>query len=108
MVFDRLAQFKYHAKCKKCKLFLEKIEFLGHTVSAAGIGVVQAKMDAIKQWLQPIYIKEVQAFLGSAYYYGHFVKGFAQIALLLTNLTYKLQDFAWFEAYEQAFKALKL
>ena len=40
MVFDRLAQFKYHVKHKKCELFSEKVEFLGHTVFAAGVGVV--------------------------------------------------------------------
>ena len=40
MVFDRLAQFKYHVKCKKCDLLSEKIEFLCHTASAAGIGIV--------------------------------------------------------------------
>ena len=37
MVFDRLAQFKYHVKCKKCELFSE---FLGQTILAAGVGVV--------------------------------------------------------------------
>ena len=40
MVFDKLAQFKYHVKCKKCELFSEKVEFLGDTVLAAGIGIV--------------------------------------------------------------------
>ena len=40
MVFVRLAQFKYHVKQKKCELFSEKVEFLGHTVSADGVGVV--------------------------------------------------------------------
>ena len=40
MVFDRLAQFKFHVKCQKCELFSKKIEFLGHTVLAAGVGVL--------------------------------------------------------------------
>ena len=40
MVFYRLAQFKYNVKCKKCKPFSKKVEFLGHTVSAANIVVV--------------------------------------------------------------------
>ena len=40
MVFNRLAKFKYHVKYKKCKLFSEKVEFLGQTVLAAGIGIV--------------------------------------------------------------------
>ena len=100
MVFDRLTQFKYHAKCKQCELFSEKVEFLGHTVLAAGVGVVSAKVDAIKKWPQPICIKDVQVFLGLANYYQRFVKGFAQIALPLTNLTHKSQDFVWSEAHE--------
>ena len=69
MVFDKLAQSKYHVKCKKCELFSEKVEFLGRTVSAAGVGIVQAQVDAIKQWPQPTCIKDVQAFLGLANYY---------------------------------------
>ena len=48
MIFDRLAKFKYHDKRNKCQLFSKKAEFLGHTASAAGIGVVQAKVDTIK------------------------------------------------------------
>ena len=40
MVFDRPAQFKYHIKCKKCELFSEKVEFLGYTILAAGVGIV--------------------------------------------------------------------
>ena len=107
MVFDRLAQFKYHIKRKKCELFSKKDEFLGQTVSAAGVGIVQVKVDAIKQWPQPICIKDIQAFLGLANYYRWFVKGFAQIALPLTNLTCKLQNFAWSEACEYSFRTLK-
>ena len=107
MVFDRLAQSKYHIKQKKCELFSEKVEFFGHNVSAAGVGVVQAKVDAIKQWPQPICIKDVQAFLGLVNYYRRFVKGFAQIALTLTNLTHKSQDFVWTETCEQSFRTLK-
>ena len=39
-VFDRLNKFKYYVKCKKCELFLKKIEFLDKIVLVAGIGVV--------------------------------------------------------------------
>ena len=59
MVFNKLAKFKYHVKCKKCKLFSKKVEFLGYTVSAAGVGIVSAKFDAIKQWPQPANIEDV-------------------------------------------------
>ena len=77
MVFDGLAHFKYHVKCMKCKLFSEKVEFLGHTILATGVGSIWAKFDTIKKWPQTICIKDVQVFLGLANYYQQFVKGFA-------------------------------
>ena len=40
MVFNKLAQYKYYVKHKKCKLFSTKVEFLGYTVLAAGVGIV--------------------------------------------------------------------
>ena len=40
MVFNRLAKFKYYVKYKKFKLFSKKVEFLGHTILAAGVGIV--------------------------------------------------------------------
>ena len=40
MVFDRLSQFKYHVKHNKCELFSKKVEFLGHIVLAASVGIV--------------------------------------------------------------------
>ena len=77
MVFGRLSQFNYHVKCKKCELFSDKVKFLGHTVLAAGFGVVKAKVDAIKHWPQTPYIMDVQASLGLVNCYRRFVKGFA-------------------------------
>ena len=49
MVFDKVSKSKYYAKLKKGELFWKEIEFFGHTVSDAGIGIVWAKADAIKQ-----------------------------------------------------------
>ena len=40
MISYRLSQFKYHVKRRKCELFSEKVEFLGHTVLAASVAVV--------------------------------------------------------------------
>ena len=51
--------------------------------------------------------KTYRTFLWFADYYQQFVKGFAQIAIPLTNLTCKSQDFAWSKACKQAFRTLK-
>ena len=77
MVCDRLAQFKYHVKHKKCEVFSEKVEFLGHTVLALlELVLFRTRLMLLSNGLQPICIKDIQAFLGLANYYQWFVKGF--------------------------------
>ena len=58
-VFEQLAKSQFHVKRSKCELFLPKIEFLGHQVSAAGVEVVQSKVDAIAKWPAPTSIRDV-------------------------------------------------
>ena len=52
-VFKHLNEKKWHVKQKKCALFLEEVEFLGHVVSSEGIKVTHDKIDAMKLWPQP-------------------------------------------------------
>ena len=106
-VFERLAQSQFHVKRSKCELFLPKIEFLGHQVSAAGVEVVQSKVDAIAKWPVPTCIRDVQAFLGLCNYYRRFIRSFAALALPLTDLTRKANEFQWTVACAEAFETLK-
>ena len=52
-VFECLNERKWHVKQKKCALFLEEVEFLGHIVSSEGIKVAHDKIDAVKLWPKP-------------------------------------------------------
>ena len=67
-------------KQKKCALFLEEVESLGHVVSSEGIKVTHDKVDAVKSWPKPETVRDVQTFLGLANFYRRFIKGFASIA----------------------------
>ena len=49
-VFSRLRKYKLYLKATKCNLFLEKVAFLGHIVTAEGISVDPSKVDTIMQW----------------------------------------------------------
>jgi hypothetical protein len=66
------------------------------------------KMKAILDWEPPKSVPTLRSFLGLAFYYYKFIKNFAEIAMLLTNLlkkssrTYELD-----EACNEAFKTLK-
>ena len=47
-VLDRLGEAGLKLKAKKCQLFQEEIPFLGHIVSAAGIGADPAKCQQVR------------------------------------------------------------
>lgn len=52
-VFALLAKNKLYLKETKCHLFLEKVNFLGHVVSAAGVAVESGKVQAVQDWPVP-------------------------------------------------------
>ena len=52
-VLDRLGEAGLKLKAKKCQLFQEEIPFLGHIVSAAGIGGDPAKCQQVRDWPVP-------------------------------------------------------
>ncbi|XP_073153207.1 uncharacterized protein [Henckelia pumila] len=84
-----------------------EIAFLGHIVSAKGIEVDPAKIEAIKNWVTPKNAIEIRSFLGLAGYYRRFIQDFSKIALPLTSLTRKSVKFEWSDQSEKSFLELK-
>ena len=85
-MFNRLKQFNLKIKPKKCQFFSTSVLFLGHVLSAKGISANPEKVDKVKTWPVPKTIKEVQSFLGLAYYYRCFISHFAKNAWCLHEL----------------------
>nr|GEZ70534.1 retrotransposon protein, putative, Ty3-gypsy subclass [Tanacetum cinerariifolium] len=81
--------------------------FLGHIVSAEGITMDPAKVEAITKWPRPTSVTELRSFLGLAGYYRSFVEGFSRLALPLTKLMRKGEKFFWNEEREKSFEELK-
>ena len=59
-VLDRLGEVGLKLEAKKCQLFQEEIPFLGHIVSAAGIGADSAKCQQVRDWPVPRDLHEVR------------------------------------------------
>ena len=57
--------------------------YLGHIVSGQSITPDPAKTAKVTSWPIPKCVTELQAFLGLANYYCHFVKGFADCIVML-------------------------
>jgi len=94
-------------KPSKCSLFKERISFLGHMVSAAGIDPQEEKIQSIQNWPVPKCVRDVRAFFGLASYYRKFVQNFASNAEPLSALTKKGVRFSWSPEAQQAFERLK-
>ena len=80
------------------------MSFLGHIVSAEGIIVDPAKIEAIMSWKLPRNVTEVRSFLGLVGYYRWFVKGFSVIASSLTKLLQKWVKFEWDDKCQSSFE----
>ena len=76
-------------------------------VSDKGVATEPDKIKAIKDWLAPRNLPELQSFLGLASYYRKFVKGFSKLASPLTDLLAKDKPYLWKEEQGQAFESLK-
>nr|GFC14237.1 retrotransposon protein, putative, Ty3-gypsy subclass [Tanacetum cinerariifolium] len=87
-----------YAKFSKCEFWLSSVAFLGHIVSAEGITMDPAKVEAITKWPRPTSVTEVRSFLGLA---G------SRLALPLTKLMRKGEKFVWNEEREKSFEELK-
>ena len=71
---------------KKCHFMVQEGIVLGHRISARGIEVDRAKIEAIEKLPPPSSVKGIISFLGHAGFYRRFIKDFSQIAKPLSNL----------------------
>ena len=66
IVLQTLREKQLFAKLSKCDFWLKKVFFVGHIVSAEGIKVYPAKIEAIVNWNPPRNVIEVRSFVGLA------------------------------------------
>ncbi|CAJ2641599.1 unnamed protein product [Trifolium pratense] len=106
LVFNCLLENKFFLKDSKCTFAQESISYLGHIVSAKGVGPDPEKIQAMSEWPIPTTIKQLRGFLGLTGFYQKFVKDYAIIASPLTDLLRK-DAFNWSASAQIAFDALK-
>jgi hypothetical protein len=63
-VMARLQQNGLVVNQEKCVFGQSRIEFLGHSISAAGISPLSHRVDALRRFPRPATVRDLQAFLG--------------------------------------------
>jgi len=106
LVLDVLRANGLHLKRSKCAFGSRSVAYLGHVISAEGVAMDTAKVEAVASWPEPRSARGVRGFLGLAGYYRKFIRDFGAIAAPLTRLLRK-EAFAWTAEAAEAFTALK-
>jgi hypothetical protein len=105
-VLDLLRQHQLYAKASKCSFAQDRIEYLGHVISGAGVATDTEKTQAMHNWPIPTSATELRGFLGLTGYYRKFVPRYGIIAKPLTQLLTK-KGFQWNDQAQAAFDELK-
>lgn len=95
LVLQKLREHQYYAKFSKCEFWLDKVNFLGHVISAEGIAVDPERVRTIQEWAPPKNVKQLRSFLGLASYCRRFVQNFSKIAKPMTELLCKDKRYTW-------------
>lgn len=89
LVFKCLVTHQFFLKRSKCTFAKPSIAYLGHIVSASGVGPDPEKIQAMVSWPQPQSVKQLRGFLGLTGFYRKFVRNYASIAFPLTEMLKK-------------------
>ncbi|KAF0911959.1 hypothetical protein E2562_012771 [Oryza meyeriana var. granulata] len=83
-VLSMLRQHQLFVKRAKCAFGVSSVSYLGHVISAEGVAMDPAKVQAIHDWPAPRSARAVRGFLGLAGYYRKFVHNYSSVAAPLT------------------------
>ncbi|CAJ0928188.1 unnamed protein product [Ranitomeya imitator] len=107
-VFNLLRANSLYAKLEKCVFEQESLPFLGYIISAQGLAMDPAKLQAVMDWQEPHSLKAVQRFMGFINYYRQFIPHFSTLVAPLVALTKKgANPKLWSEEVSKAFLSIK-
>ena len=87
VIFDRFREHGLKLKPSKCEVFKTKINYLAHHVSKRGVLLSKKNLEAIAQCPPPDTYTKVKSFVELVGHYRRFIKGFANIAAPLYDLS---------------------
>ena len=87
VVFDHLCEHGLKLKPSKCDMFKMETNYLAHHVSKKGVLPSKKTLEAIAECPPPDTDTKVKSFVGLVGHYRCFIKGFANIATHLYDLT---------------------
>ena len=124
-VIKALRHYGFTGNPEKCVFAQHELEFLGHTVSQAGVSMQEKKVGVMLDYNRPTSQRELLGFLALTSYYRKFISNYAHIAAPLYTLMQDDKESGyspqsrkarlrtvwegdvWTREHEQAFRTLK-
>jgi len=106
-VLSKLSDGGMKLRLEKCRFFQQKVNYLGHVISATGVQPDPSKIEAVQQIPIPKTVKQLKSFLGLPAYYRKFIKDCSKICGPLTKLLKKDTKFEWTGDQQAAFDKIK-
>ena len=103
LIFQRFEKYNVRVNGSKCQFFKEKVNYLGHTLSAEGIRPLLNKVEAILNAPNPTNVSELKSFLGMLNFYGKFLPNLATELSPLYGLLHHNTAWNWSKKCEKAF-----
>jgi len=80
LVLNALRAHDLHLKRSEYSFGSQSVAYLGHVISAEGVAMDNAKVEAVESWPKPRSARGVRGFLGLAGYYRRFIWNFGAVA----------------------------
>ena len=109
-VFKRLAKHKITVNPKKCLIGHNEVEFVGHVVNEHGLSFSRDRIEKVMDIKEPVYGKELKAFLGVAGYFHAHIRDYATVSRPLHKMIQAYErnrKLSWTEEGRTAFHTLK-
>jgi hypothetical protein len=106
-VFETLHKNKLYLKWKKCELYAESVDCLGHVIDDHGIHAVKDKIYCIRSWRTSRNYNDVQKFIGLVNYLSHFLLDVSMYTALLLAITQNGTPFHWYAVQQRCFDIIK-
>ena len=111
LVFEKLHKNNVKLNLKKCRFFQHTIEYLGHTVSAAGIQASPEYISNVIRLPKPKTRKDLQRLLGMVQWIAPNVPHLSQATAVLSELLKKKVGSSlsqrWKKEHDEAFRRMK-
>ncbi len=96
-------------KASKCQWAKETVQYLGHKIGGGKVRPLEARVEAIKNFIRPSTKTQLRSFLEMAGYYRKYIRNFAETTAVLSDGTKKQSPdkLGLTDEMEKAFDAVK-